>query len=66
MTAKQKQGQAKEGQAQTGEGHFAERARVAEETSDDSRFSTTSVVIPAKDGNGALSAEVRGTPTKGE
>lgn len=48
----------------TGEKHFAEAARVAEETSDDSRFSTTSVVLPAQNGNGAVSAEVRGRPAK--
>lgn len=51
-------------QEQTGEKHFAESAQVAEETSDDSRFSTTSVVLPAQNGNGAVSAEVRGKPSK--
>lgn len=56
---------AKAKEESTGEKHFAEAAQVAEETSDDSRFSTTSVVVPAQNGNGAVSAEVRGRPTKG-
>jgi len=55
---------AKVKQEQTGEKHFSEAAKVFEETSDDSRFSTTSVAVPAQNGNGALSVEVRGVPTK--
>lgn len=55
---------AKVKQNQTGEGHFSEAVQVFEETSDDSRFSTTSVTVPAQSGNGAVSTEVRGVPSK--
>jgi hypothetical protein len=55
---------AKSKQSQAGEEHFEDRAKVFEETSDDSRFSTTSVTLPAQNGNGAVSTEVRGAPSK--